>query len=210
MLLNIRGLKKDYGHKTILDIPEFALEKGIYWLKGPNGAGKTTLSKIISGIIPSEGDLTLTDEISLKKHPNRYRMLVNYAEAEPLYPGFLTAADLIGFYSQTKKASNKQIEKLSFEFGIERFMNQPCGTYSSGMLKRLSLMLAFLGNPVLMILDEPHNSLDGEARAIVNRLIDDHHKANQVSYILASHEDIEIKPNDVLMIQNQKLTRLEP
>ena len=74
MMLRIEGLKKCYGKKVVLEIPEFVLERGIYWLRGPNGSGKTTLAKILAGIIPSEGSITINDHISLTEKPYQYRL----------------------------------------------------------------------------------------------------------------------------------------
>lgn len=205
MFLEIKELKKSYSDKTVLDISDFSLSKGIYWLRGPNGSGKTTLSKILSGIIPCEGTVTINNQVSLQDHPQQYRLLVNYGEAEPQFPGFLTAADLIYFYARPKKASDNQIKKLIRNFGIDPFLNQPCGTYSSGMLKRLSLVLAFLGNPALVILDEPQNALDADGKELLDRWIYKCMNENDISFILASHEDINSEITDMLFIRNQKL-----
>jgi len=205
MFLTIRELKKKYGERTILQVPTYSMDQGLYWLRAPNGTGKTTLSKIIAGIIPFEGDIAIDDNITLKKHRVKYRLRVSFAEAEPTYPGFLTAADLIGFYAQTKKAPRDQIPRLTADFGIKNFLHQPCGSYSSGMLKRLSLLLAFIGRPRMIILDEPYNSLDDEARSMLNTLIAMHRQKEEISFLLASHEPISVKTDKTLTIENQNL-----
>jgi ABC-2 type transport system ATP-binding protein len=209
MLLEIKSLEKKYGTKTILNIPDFFIDQGIHLLKAPNGSGKTTLSKIITGLIPFSGNIRLIEKFDLVKDKYDYRMAVNYAEAEPVYPGFLTASDLIGFYSHSKKAGKEQSDSIAAEFGIEKFYNQPCGTYSSGMLKRLSLSLAFLGNPVLIVLDEPYNSLDDEAKETLNRLIMRRNQNDNISFILASHEGLDIRLDSTLTIENETLKKIE-
>ena len=205
MLIRIRELHKQYGKKIILDIPDFCLEKGIYWLRGPNGSGKTTLSKIVAGIVPARGDIIIRDQLSLSEHPFKYRRVVNFGEAEPQYPGFLTAADLIRFYAEAKKSAEQQVSELKDAFGIDPFVHQPCGTYSSGMLKRLSLVLAFIGDPALVVLDEPVNALDADAHMVLDQMINRYHKHYNTSFILASHEAITVACDGYLTIKNQTL-----
>ena len=188
-----------------MEIPEFVLKRGIYWLRGPNGSGKTTLAKILSGIIPSEGAITINDHISLAEKPYQYRLLVNYGESEPQYPGFLTAADLVHFYAHAKKASEVQTRELTEVFGIDRYLHQPCGTYSSGMLKRLSLVLSLIGNPALVILDEPQNALDDEGHAMLDQCINTRFSESDVTFILASHETITANYDALLTIRNKTL-----
>jgi ABC-2 type transport system ATP-binding protein len=85
-MIQLTDLKKKFGNQPVLDIPSFSLDKGIYWIRGLNGSGKTTFLKILSGIVPFQGDVSL-DGTSLRKKPVAYRRLISFAEAEPLYPG---------------------------------------------------------------------------------------------------------------------------
>src|ERR1700743_3255687 len=110
-MLELIQVKKDYGANRVLDIPYFHLESGIYWLQGPNGAGKTTLLRVIAGILPCKGDIRLQGR-SLRKDPVDYRRLVNWGDAEPLYPGFLNGIELVSFYSRILGADKSQTEKI--------------------------------------------------------------------------------------------------
>jgi ABC-2 type transport system ATP-binding protein len=185
-MLSITKYTKSYNGTLVLTIENLLLAPGIYWIKGENGSGKSTLFKTISGILPFEGEITFKD-ISLKKNPVTFRKLVNYAEAEPLYPGFLTAKDLTRFIGKIRNSNREQQSKYITAFGIDHFFEKPCETYSSGMMKKLSLALAFLGTPQLIILDEPLITLDEQARNILVREIIN--LANKgTSFLLSSHQ----------------------
>jgi ABC-2 type transport system ATP-binding protein len=186
MILEISQLTQRYGEREILSIPSFAIEKGIYWIQGENGAGKSTLFRTLAGMLPFEGSVRLDNQYDLKKHPVAYRLRLNLGEAEPLYPSFLTPADLIAFVAEAQRAPREQSDKLIEAFGINYLQNQ-FGSCSSGMVKKVSLLLAFLGDPSLIILDEPLITIDREAREVLFELIKEYHR-NGVTFLLSSHQ----------------------
>jgi ABC-2 type transport system ATP-binding protein len=96
----------------ILDIPAMDLAAGIYWLQGPNGSGKTSLLRMLAGILPFKGRILLQG-LSLQKDPVAYRHAVGWADADPLYPGFLNGADLLAFYRGIQRSRPGQIEELT-------------------------------------------------------------------------------------------------
>jgi ABC-2 type transport system ATP-binding protein len=188
-MLQINNLLKKYGNKTILDIENLYIEKGIIHLKGINGSGKSTFSKIVAGLIPFHGEVKLFDSLSPTEHKVEYRKQVNYSESEPNYPDFLSANDLISFVGLAKGASTNSLSSIPEVLGVDAYLYDPIGTYSSGMLKRLSLCLAFLGNPSLILLDEPFNTLDTKAIELLKNMITEQHE-NGVNFILISHQNI--------------------
>lgn len=188
-MLSVENLVKRYGEKTILDIPKLEIAEGTIHLKGINGSGKSTFSRIVAGLIPYQGELLLHKKLSPNHHKVAYRKAVNHAESEPNYPEFLSANDLIQFVAKAKGASSAQVRSLQEILGVTSYLYDPVGTYSSGMLKRLSLCMAFLGNPSLILLDEPFNTLDVSAISLLKGLIEDSH-ANGVNFILVSHQDM--------------------
>lgn len=186
MILEISQLTQRYGDREILSIPSFAIEKGIYWIQGENGAGKSTLFRTLAGMLPFEGSIRLDNKYDLKNDPVEYRLRLNLGEAEPLYPSFLTPADLIAFVAEAQKASGEQSKKLIEAFGIN-YLQNPFGSCSSGMVKKVSLLLAFLGDPSLIILDEPLITIDREAREVLFELIKEYYH-NGVTFLLSSHQ----------------------
>jgi ABC-2 type transport system ATP-binding protein len=147
--------------------------------------------KSLAGLLPHDGDVLFDDNISLKSHPVEFRKRLSYGEAEPLYPGFLTAKDLIHFIGKTKGASLLQQRQLTERFGINSFFENSCETYSSGMLKKLSIALAFLGAPRVIILDEPLITLDEQGCEILFQLINESIINDHVTFLLSSHQLIE-------------------
>jgi len=96
-MLTIRNFSKSFSDNLVISVPFLELKSGTYWIKGENGSGKTTFFKALAGLIPCEGSIEFNDGISLHHSSIQYRERVNYSEAEPLYPGFLIAKDLMRF-----------------------------------------------------------------------------------------------------------------
>ncbi len=188
-VLSLTNLHKSYGSHEVLAIPEWKIEEGIYWIQGENGAGKSTLFRTLAGMLPFEGIILLEGKYDLQKQPVDYRLRLNLGEAEPLYPAFLTPADLLTFVAEAQRSPAGQVKELVEVLGIN-FMNQPMGACSSGMIKKTSLALAFLGEPRVIILDEPLITIDQEARGNLFRLIY-HYRKKGVTFLLSSHQPFE-------------------
>lgn len=209
MVLQINNLHQRYGSREILSIPSFGIEHGIYWIQGENGAGKSTLFRTLAGMLPYEGEVKLSDKYDLKKDPVEYRLRLNLGEAEPLYPSFLTPADLIAFVAEAQRAPREQADMLTEAFGIN-YLDNPFGSCSSGMVKKVSLLLAFLGDPSVIILDEPLITIDWEAREVLFGLIDTYFDRG-VTFLLSSHQLFEQEGMHVsasFRIQDKTLVRM--
>jgi len=202
-MLKISELRKAYHGQMVLEIPGLEFPAGIHWLQGINGSGKTTLFRSIAGMLPFEGRILLDGKYEITKQAVDYRLRVNYGEAEPLYPAFLSANDLIQFVAKAKKASKEQISELIETLEISAFINNQTGTFSSGMLKKLSLVLAFLGQPSLILLDEPLITIDKAAVKNMYKLVNNYYK-NGVSFIMSSHQDFEL---DDIHLSNKYLVK---
>jgi len=155
-MLEFRATQKSFGTTPLFSIASQTLDKGIYWLQGENGVGKTTLLRMVAGIVPFKGDILIQDSsgsgcrlVSQRREPVDYRRLVGWADAEPLYPGFL-----------------------------------------SGMVKKLSLVLAFLGRPALITLDEPLITLDEPGAAGLTSLIREYAGIYNTGFLLSSHQPV--------------------
>ncbi|WP_254411536.1 ABC transporter ATP-binding protein [Dyadobacter diqingensis] len=186
MVLEIENVRQHYGALEVLDIVSWKVDYGIYWIQGENGAGKSTLFRSLAGMLPFTGNVTLDQKYSLKTEPVDYRLRLNLGEAEPLYPSFLTPADLIAFVAEAKKSPAGQVEMLIGALGIN-YLKHPFGSCSSGMVKKVSLAIAFLGNPSVIILDEPLITIDKEARHALFKLIETYHQQG-VTFLISSHQ----------------------
>ncbi|MDR0791694.1 MAG: ABC transporter ATP-binding protein [Chitinophagaceae bacterium] len=206
-MIQFKDFKKQYSEFTALNIPSFEIKNGLYWLKGINGSGKTTLLKTLGGIIPFEGSL-LIEELDILKHKRAHRKIVNYAEAEPVFPEFLTAMDLIDFFVSTKGGSKEKCLQQLEMLNMKPELNKKTVTYSSGMMKKLSLALAFIGTPKWILLDEPLITLDVSATEAVTQWIEEE-AHNGVSFLLTSHQPILFKDRQpsILNIENRTIAQ---
>ncbi|EHQ30875.1 ABC transporter ATP-binding protein [Mucilaginibacter paludis] len=207
-MLQFVNFKKSYGNYPALQVPDLEIKDGIYWIKGVNGSGKSTLLKSIAGILAFNGDILLNGDISIKKQPVAFRKLVNFAEAEPLFPEFLTGGEMIRLFADAKDASPGQEREYIESMGIQTYMDRPIGTYSSGMLKKLSLVLAFLGKPKLILLDEPLITIDTAALKILYSWMADGYRKAGTTFLLTSHQaldPLELPEAKELLVENQTL-----
>ncbi len=186
-MLQFNHVYKTYDQQPVLEISTLNLERSVYWLQGINGSGKTTFLRMLAGLIPFKGDILLYG-INLHHRPLPYRRLVSFAEAEPLYPGFITGSELVRFYQEIRKAASVQTDMLINLFRMHRFLSLPIGTYSSGMIKKLSLLLAFIGKPSLILLDEPLATLDEATIHIIPELISAYYTEFTTSFRFSSHQ----------------------
>ncbi|SCW49704.1 ATP-binding cassette domain-containing protein [Mucilaginibacter sp. NFR10] len=207
-MLQFQNFTKSYGSYPALKIENLQLKHGIYWIKGVNGSGKSTLLKSIAGILAFHGDILLDESISIKKQPVAYRKLVNFAEAEPVFPDFLTGSEMIALFIAAKSAPARQEEQYIKSMGMQSFIDRPVGTYSSGMMKKLSLLLAFLGKPKLILLDEPLITIDTASLAILNTWIRERQEQQGTSFLLSSHQILEngsLPVSGELLVEDQTL-----
>lgn len=207
-MLQMVNFEKNYGTRRIIAVESMSFQAGIYWIRGSNGSGKSTLFKALAGLIPFKGSALFSDGISLDDHPVEYRRRVNFSEAEPLYPSFLTGKEIFTFAARAKSVTVLQQTDITERFGIGDFLKQPCGTYSSGMIKRLSLAIAFLGTPHVIILDEPLITLDTGIRDSLTALIKDMLPEKRITFLLSSHEhltDSYLPIARSLIIENQTI-----
>jgi ABC-2 type transport system ATP-binding protein len=188
-MLECKNIQKKFGDKLVIDIESFELETNIYWLQGPNGSGKTTFLRMIAGLIPFKGDI-LIDSVSQRRFSVEYRRKVSWADAEPLYPSFITGNDLVGLYKQIRKATQMSIDSLIDLFQVKQFLSMPLGGYSSGMVKKLSLLLAFIGEPRLILLDEPLITLDKESIPRIYELIMSLYLQKNIGFLISSHQEL--------------------
>jgi ABC-2 type transport system ATP-binding protein len=207
-MLQFQNFKKSYGNYPALKIENLQLQPGIYWIKGVNGSGKSTLLKSIAGILAFDGDILINNSISIKKQPVAYRKLVNFAEAEPVFPDFLTGTEMIALFADAKDAPAGQEDQFIKSMGMQSFVDRPVGTYSSGMMKKLSLLLAFLGKPKLILLDEPLITIDTVSLAVLNTWIRERYQQEGTSFLLSSHQILEngsLPISGELLVESQTL-----
>lgn len=170
MKLSIKNLTKRYpGGITALDSISLEMSAGMYGLLGPNGAGKSTLMRILSTLLHPDSGIITFNEIDLLSSPHAVREKLGYLPQEFGLYNDLTAermlhhlAILKGFtHSASRKA---HVNQLLEQTNLHQAARQKLGSYSGGMRRRLGIALALLGDPELLIVDEPTAGLDPEER----------------------------------------------
>jgi ABC-2 type transport system ATP-binding protein len=188
-VIRLNNVEKYYGDRLILNIPQFTIGDGIHWISGVNGSGKTTLLKIISGLIPFDGEVSIHNT-SLKNKSVEYRKQISYADAEPMYPSYISGRELVSFFKEIRKAPDENVDELITFSGLRQQLSNPVGTYSSGMVKRLSLILALIGHPPFILLDEPLATLDTEGVNTLPDLINTYRQQYGTTFIFSSHQQL--------------------
>ena len=189
-MIEVTNLTKQYGDHTAVDHLSFRVEKGqIYGFLGPNGAGKSTTMNIITGYIaPSEGTVTI-DGKDIQKEPEEAKKQIGYLpEIPPLYVE-MTVEEYLEFAAQLKKIPKAerqaQMRKVMEMTGVEDVKKRLIRNLSKGYRQRVGLAQAMLGDPEVIILDEPSVGLDPkqiiEIRDLIRRLGENH------TIILSSH-----------------------
>ena len=176
MILNLHEVRKSYGATRALDGLSLQVDRGeIVAVLGPNGAGKTTAIEIAIGLrSPDSGDVRLFDR-SPRDAQTRLRLGVTPQESG--FPDALSVEEILRFGAAhyPHPAHSTEIAK---DFGLEALLQRRAGALSGGESRRLAVALAFVGNPDLVVLDEPTTGLDVESRRrlwdVVRDYADDH------------------------------------
>lgn len=182
-MIQVSNLSKFYGEKRAISGLNFKLEKGeIVGLLGLNGAGKTTTIRILTGyLIPSAGDASI-DGKSIFDFPLEAKQKIGYLpETPPLYED-MTITEYLTFVGRIKKIEEpklgSEIEKVLAKTNITTVKDKLIGTLSLGYRKRVGIAQAILGDPEIVIMDEPISGLDPkqivEIRNLIRSLAGDH------------------------------------
>ena len=189
VVLRVEGVVKKYGDKIAVNDVSLSVQRGeIYGLLGPNGAGKTTLMSIIAGILdPTEGRVEV---LGGDPHDREIRARIGYCPQESVVYDNLTGLENLMFYAGLYGLSGSRAKQKSEELirfvGLEEYAKDLVKTYSGGMKKRLNFAIALVGDPDLILLDEPTTGMDPRVRRSVWELIERLRKAGK-TIILATH-----------------------
>jgi ABC-2 type transport system ATP-binding protein len=176
-MLNIEALKKTYpGGVQALKGISLEMPAGMFGLLGPNGAGKTTLMKILATLLEADAGAARMNGVDLINDKTRARRMLGYLPQEfGLYPT-LTAEQTLDYFAKLKGVLDKKeraslIDALLERVNLADVRGQRVGGFSGGMRQRLGIAQALIGQPDLIIVDEPTAGLDPEERARFHNLL---------------------------------------
>jgi|LFRM01.1.fsa_nt_gb ABC-2 type transport system ATP-binding protein len=190
--ISLSGVCKSYGQHKVLDMVSVSFEQGkIHGIIGRNGSGKTQLFKVICGyVIPDMGEVIVQNRKIGKEadYPESLGLLIENPGFLPGYSGFFNLQMLAAMNTKLHK---KDLYRCLELVGLKNATNKKVGKYSLGMKQRLGIAQAILGDPDLLILDEPFNGLDktgvNEIRNLLKSFVD-----NGRTILLASHNPYDI------------------
>ena len=160
-VLEVKNLKKVIGKREIIKNLNFTVKEGeIYGFLGPNGAGKTTTIRMLVGLISQTSGEVRICGANLKDNKEKALKDVGAVVENPELYKYLSGRENLMQIARIRKVSKEEVEELIKLVGLENRINDKVKKYSLGMKQRLGLAAALIGNPKLLILDEPTNGLD--------------------------------------------------
>jgi len=200
-MLSVQSVTKTYGNTTALDSATFDVEAGeVLAVVGSNGAGKSTLIKAVIGLIHYSGEV-FVDGISARRKGKAARARLGYLPQNPIFHHDLTVRETALFYAQLRRATPDAARSLIESVGLAEHAEKQVGALSGGMRQRLALAVAQLGDPPLLMLDEPATGLDVSARLELRQFIRAQ-RVNGKAIVLSTHwlEDVPSIADSVLVL----------
>jgi ABC-2 type transport system ATP-binding protein len=213
-VIEVKNITKKYGNFTAVDNINFKIEEGeVIGLLGPNGAGKSTTMNMITGYIePTEGEI-IVNGYDISKKPKKAKTQIGYMpEGVPLYSD-LTVKEFVTYMAELKKVDRKtrkeKVEKIIEQTGLKDVEKKLTRNLSRGYKQRVSMAGALVGEPKILILDEPTVGLDPKQITEIRALIKELGKTHTV--ILSSHILSEVSQicNKVIIINKGKIVAID-
>ena len=211
-VIEINNISKKYGKVEALRGVSLTLDHGIYALLGPNGSGKTTLMNILAGLLAQSGGKILYNGKDIRECGIDYRSRVGFMPQYPaMYPNFAVKEFLL-YVAELKKLPPERegdIDYLLSRVELSDVYDRKISALSGGMKQRLSLCTAVLGDPEILILDEPTAGLDPKQRVALRQFIAE--IASNKTVIWATHivSDVESIADEVIFMKKGEASILE-
>ncbi|MER5781528.1 ATP-binding cassette domain-containing protein [Streptomyces mobaraensis] len=210
-MIEVSELTKRYGGKTAVDRLSFTVRPGrVTGFLGPNGAGKSTTLRMVLGLdAPTAGSATV-DGVPFRRHPRGLRHVGALLDASHVHGGRTAAAHLAAL-ARSNALPRRRVDETLAEVGLTEAANRRVGGFSLGMKQRLGIAAALLGDPPVLLFDEPVNGMDPEGvlwvRSLFRRLA-----AEGRTVFLSSHlmSEMENTADDLIVIGRGRLIVAEP
>lgn len=204
MALEVRSLSKNYGKVQALKNVSFKIDTGVYGLLGPNGAGKSTMIRIITGSMRASSGEVLYNGRRIRENEKAYKKILGYVpQRQGMYDSF-TAARFLEYMAVLKELKRKKIpeevERVLKIVGLQEDALRRLGGFSGGMKQRVLIAQALLGDPRIIILDEPTAGLDPKERIKIRNFIS--RIGENRTILLATHvvSDVESIAREILLL----------
>lgn len=207
-MLEIKNLSKKFGKKTVLNNINYTFENGIYGLLGPNGSGKTTLIRAITGLYSVPKNTVIFNSVDTKSN-KKFLSDVGYLPQSFGMFKELTVREMLTFFANIKgigkNDSEKDIVNTLELVNLSDEIDSKVGKLSGGMVRRVGIAQALLGNPKVLIFDEPTVGLDPEERLRFKNIISNLPKDKII--IISTHivEDVEALCERIIIMNTGKI-----
>lgn len=209
--LELSHLNKHYGKKHALIDFSFIFTDGVYGLLGPNGAGKSTMMHLITDNLrpDKDGGCVRWNGKPITELGKDYRRQIGFMPQQQELYGNMTAWDFLGYISALKcipkKEAVPQIKQKLEQVELSDVADKQIGGFSGGMKQRVLIAAAMLGNPALIIMDEPTAGLDPKQRVMIRNLTQ--RLAEDKIIIISTHivSDIESIAKEIVLIKDGRL-----
>jgi len=210
-VIRVEGLTKRYGALRAVDGLSFEVEPGeIFALVGPNGAGKTTTLKVLLGLARPDAGTVAIGRRGLPPHDARARQELGYVPQRVEFAPGRSVADVLGFFADLRGLGPAAVDAALARVGLSALAGRRASELSGGYTQRLSLAQALLGDPPLLVLDEPTASLDPEATWEFRSLVEQLRREGR-TLVLSSHllGEVERVADRVLILVEGRRAALE-
>ena len=205
-----RNLTKRIGDRTIVDDVSFELRPGeVFGFLGPNGAGKTTTIRMLVGLIrPTRGTVTVCGFDLRRDFERALRCIGCIVENPDLYR-FMSGRENLEHFARMLGVKSAEIERVAALVNLSHRLDQRVGTYSLGMRQRLGIAQAMLGDPRVLILDEPANGLDPAGIREIRELLRGLAAERGLAVFVSSHllGEVELTCDRVAIIHKGRLLK---
>ncbi|MCA2854247.1 MAG: ATP-binding cassette domain-containing protein [Microcystis sp. M065S1] len=177
-----------YKGQPVLDNINITVPAGsIYGFLGPNGAGKTTTMRLLTGLLPQQGDhIQFFNQSLTSQLPNLFHRVGCLIETPSLYL-HLSGLDNLRLVARMKDIDEKKAEPVLTTVGLQKAAHRKAGQYSLGMKQRLAIAIALLNDPQLLMLDEPVNGLDPNGMVEMRELMKELNREKGITIFISSH-----------------------
>ena len=213
MKLELLDLTKRYGNFTALDHVNITFTEGIYGILGANGAGKSTMMNLLTDNIPRTEGQILFDGTDILKLGRDFRRVLGYMPQQQGCYEHMTAQTFLSYMADLKaipkKQAGEEIERLLEITNLSDARHKKLGGYSGGMKQRVLLAQALLGDPKVVILDEPTAGLDPKERIRIRSFISSLSRGRII--LLATHivSDIESISDQIFMMKKGRVVGMD-